>query len=264
MISAKLRCLIADDEPESRELIEKYVSRVPFLELVGVCNSANEALYQIGPTRPDLIFLDIEMPGISGFELLQLLPATRPSVIIVTGDPTYALAGYDQQVADYLLKPVSFERFLKAVGRVLQDKSIEQGTTFNGNSAEKTAVAGTNENSPQESKQTNGFLLLNENKKIIKVWINEIHLVEAMGDYLKVYWANTSSVIHMTMSKMAETLPREVFLRASRSNIINKNFIRKIEGNQIITLLDKKIPIGITYKNDLLAELRSNNSTQNE
>lgn len=245
--------------------MERYITRTPFLELVGTCASAAEALYQLGQSPLDLIFLDIEMPGISGIELLQLLPAVRPSIIIVTADPTYALEGYEQQVTDYLLKPVSFDRFLKAVSKVLQSKPLEllSNSANISKSQEKQSEIKVEDELPL-LRHANNFLLLNENKKIIKVSIHEIHIVEAMGDYVRIYWSNRVSVIHMTMSKMSEILPRGDFLRVSRSNIINKNAIKEIVGNRIMTFLDKKVSIGITYKNEVLAELRKNMINQND
>ena len=186
----RLRCIIVDDEADARRLIEKYVQKVPFLELAGVAETATDALFLIRDLKPDIVFLDIEMPEMTGFELLKLLPATRPAMIMITADPSYALEGYEHELTDYLLKPVSFERFLKAVNKVdsvrfqkhlpgipelpmeivSQPKDIQEHVT-------DTEFSGSR----------NDFHLLKENKKLIKEAPTEIHYIEGMRDYLKLY-----------------------------------------------------------------------------
>jgi DNA-binding LytR/AlgR family response regulator len=246
-----------DDEPVARELIEKYVAKIPFLELIGVSGTATDALFQIRQLQPDLVLLDIEMPGITGFELLKLLPVNRPSIIMITADPSYALEGYEQEVTDYLMKPVSFERFLRAVNKVSQARPVVSPQT--GNIAKEPVLIETKATLEINRDNAHGdFLLLKENKKLIKVAPHEIHFVEGMKDYMKLYWSDRISLIHLTMSKFEEVLSKKLFLRVNRSYIVNKDAILEIEGNEITTRNGKKIPIGVTYRSDVLASLHRN------
>lgn len=252
----RLRCVIVDDEADARRLIEKYVLRVPFLELVGFAETATDALFQIRELQPEVVFLDIEMPEMTGFELLKLLPAARPAIIMITADPSYALEGYEQQVTDYLLKPVPFERFLKAINKV-------EGARIMAKPQEPAWAQSARSLSPDDSYDaatgsSADFLLLKENKKLIKVSPSEIHFIEGMRDYLKLYWADRVAVIHMTMAKIEEALSTTQFLRVNRSYIVNKKVIREIEGNEITTISGRKIPIGITYRANVLAALQKN------
>ncbi|KQS27961.1 LytTR family transcriptional regulator [Dyadobacter sp. Leaf189] len=256
--SPRLRCMIVDDELVARDLIQKYVSKTPDLELVSVCSTATEALFQIRALQPELIFLDIEMPGITGFELLKLLPAVRPAVVMITADPSYALEGYEQQVTDYLMKPVSFERFSKAVNKALQNRPavtvaapVESPKEWQ--PAEQQVAEALNAAKPQSD-----FLLLKENKKLIRVRPEEIHFIEGMKDYLKLYWSDRVSVIHMKMSTIEDILSKQLFLRVNRSYIINKDAIHEIEGNEITTRNGKKVPIGVTYRTDVMSALLKN------
>jgi two-component system LytT family response regulator len=249
----RLRCIVVDDELVARELIEKYVARIPFLELIGVSDTATDALFQIRQLQPDLVLLDIEMPGITGFELLKLLPSNRPAIIMITADPSYALEGYEQEVTDYLMKPVSFERFLRAVNKVAV---VSADTAETSNEPVLAEIKSSSEVKPDNDQ--GNFLLLKENKKLIKVDPHEIHFVEGMKDYLKLHWSDRISVIHMTMSKLEEVLSKTLFLRVNRSYIVNKDAILEIEGNEITTRNGKKVPIGVTYRSNVLASLHRN------
>ncbi|MEO6282317.1 MAG: LytTR family DNA-binding domain-containing protein [Dyadobacter sp.] len=247
----RLRCIVVDDELVARELIEKYVARIPFLELIGVSDTAIDALFQIRQLQPDLVLLDIEMPGITGFELLKLLPSNRPAIIMITADPSYALEGYEQEVTDYLMKPVSFERFLRAVNKVAVVSTDTAG-------AANEAVLEKIKSASEVKSDQHNFLLLKENKKLIKVDPHEIHFIEGMKDYLKLHWSDRISVINMTMSKLEEVLSKTLFLRVNRSYIVNKDAILEIEGNEITTRNGKKVPIGVTYRSNVLASLHKN------
>lgn len=254
----RLRCIIVDDEADARRLIEKYVQKVPFLEIAGFAESATDALYLIRERKPDIIFLDIEMPEMTGFELLKLLPAVRPAVIMITADPSYALEGYEHELTDYLLKPVSFERFLKAVNKVDNARVPKYLQATNESVRELGSQAKESTEQAEAAGFTSDFLLLKENKKLIKVSPGEIHFIEGMRDYLKLYWSDRVAVIHMTMSKIEEALSPSQFLRVNRSYIVNKKVIREIEGNEITTNSGRKIPIGITYRANVLAVLQKN------
>jgi two-component system, LytTR family, response regulator len=257
----RLRCIIVDDEADARRLIEKYVLKVPFLELAGVAESATDALFLIREIKPDIVFLDIEMPEMTGFELLKLLPATRPAIIMITADPSYALEGYEHELTDYLLKPVSFERFLKAVNKVDSTRFTKQLPGIPEPAREYVPTPKETYQSVHDTEFTgarNDFLLLKENKKLIKVAPGEIHFIEGMRDYLKLYWSDRVAIIHMTMAKIEEALSPTQFLRVNRSYIVNKKVIREIEGNEITTNSGRKIPIGVTYRANVLAALQKN------
>lgn len=254
----RLRCIIVDDEADARRLTEKYISKIPFLDLIGVAENAADALFLIRNTQPDVVFLDIEMPEMTGFELLKLLPPVRPAIIMVTADPSYALEGYEHEVTDYLMKPVSFERFLKAVNKVdvaVAGKQIQMQQEI---PSAKVPAAVPEASQVHAILAQNDFLLLKENKKLIKVAPSEIHFIEGMRDYLKLYWSDRVAIIHMTMAKLEDALSPTQFLRVNRSYIVNKKVIREIEGNEITTNSGRKIPIGVTYRANVLAALQKN------
>jgi DNA-binding LytR/AlgR family response regulator len=258
-MNQSLRCFIIDDEPPARELIEKFVRRVPFLEVIGTCSNAVDALFEVQQLQPDLIFLDVEMPEMTGFEFIRLLPAKRPAVIMITAYPHYAVDGFEHQVADYLLKPVSFERFMRAVNRVIGDLPVPTLPTPVSTPPDVTM-------SPLSVPSGNGpdpvsisdFLLVKEDKKLIRLMLDEIILVEGLKDYLKIHTTSRSLITHMTMTKIESMLPANLFLRVNRSYIVRQGAIREINGNQIITTDARKIPIGITYREPVLDALKKN------
>lgn len=249
----ELRCIIADDEKSAREVLEKHISKIPYLRLVAQCSNATEALINIQGLRPDIVFLDIQMPGLNGLELISLLPATRPKIIVVSGDPQFAIEGFNLQVTDYILKPVTFERLAKAVMKALDERVVIEVTG--------------NKESPLDLKHSyaqkpgigeDDYLLVKDNKRLVRIDLDKIHLVEAMKDYLKIYSANGVKVLHQTMTKMEEKLPTAAYLRVHRSFIVNRKIIAEIAGNEIMTTIGKTIPIGLTYRENILKELCDN------
>jgi two-component system LytT family response regulator len=257
MLSPKINCLIIDDEYIARELIGKYLKRVPYLELLGSYSNPIEGIYNVQQLQPDLIFLDIEMPEMNGFDFLNALKFTRPSVIMITADPSYALLGFDYQISDYLLKPVSFDRFMQAIKKVINEipyKNIDLLSKIN-----------LLENSLGKSIQSDldvlgesvGHLILRVDRKLIKVKFEEIYFIEAMKDYLKVYWISGVSLIHMTMSKIEELLPTTQFLRVNRSYIVRMAEIKEIEGSKMTIVHGRKIPIGVTYRTAVIAAFQN-------
>ncbi|GGM82530.1 DNA-binding response regulator [Dyadobacter beijingensis] len=249
----KLRCIIADDERSARELLEKHIKKIPYLELVAQCSNASEALTKIAELRPDIIFLDIQMPGLNGLELISLLPSVRPKIIVVSGDPQFAVEGFNLQVTDYILKPLTFERMARAVLKAKSELNKHQETehreTFLGH---ENAVASSNIGKEDD------FLLVKDSKKLIRIDLDKIHLVEAMKDYLKIYWGSGITVLHQTMGRIEEKLPAASYLRVHRSFIVSKKIIAEINGNEIITTTGKTIPIGSTYRETILKEFSDN------
>ncbi|MBK5286246.1 MAG: response regulator transcription factor [Bacteroidia bacterium] len=224
-----LRCLIIDDEPLAQEVIENYILRVRDLQLVKKCDDALQAFEVLRKEKIDLIFLDIQMPVIDGLGFLKSMKIT-PAVIITTAFPQHALESYDFDVVDYLLKPISFERFLKAVNKVMDLKKVPQ--------------ADSNEQNPD-------FLFLKVDSKLVRVNFSDILYIEGMKDYLKVFLKDKFLVVHHTMKRFEDLIPRNRFVRVHKSYIVSLSAIKSIVGNYI-ELNDKQIPIGANYKDELI------------
>lgn len=260
-MTSSLRCFIIDDELPARAVLEKFINRVPFLELIGQNDNAVDALFLVQQLQPDLIFLDIEMPEMTGIEFLKALALPRPQVIMVTASPQYAVEGFELNVVDYLLKPVAFDRFLRAINKVTRD------TTSQGQQPATPATPAVNQPispaKPETDVQLNTdgeteFFLVREDKKLIKVVPGEIILVEAMKDYLTIHLQGRTIMIHMTLTKMEDMLPANQFLRVNRSYIVRKGAIKEIDGNLITTVDDKRVPIGVTYRDSVWEAMKKN------
>jgi len=224
-----MKCLIVDDEPLAQEVIESYIARIPNLQVVKKCSDAIQAFEVMKKEKIDLIFLDIQMPVIDGLGFLKSVK-NIPAVIITTAFPQHALESYDFDVTDYLLKPVSFERFLKAVNKVLdQKKNIPS-------------------NAPELKSD---FIFLKVDGKLVKVNFSEIMYVEGMKDYLKVFLKDKFYVVHQTMKRFEESLPHQQFVRVHKSYIVSLAAVKTIIGNYI-EVNDQHIPIGANYKNELI------------
>lgn len=220
-----MKCIIIDDEPLAREILNEYVAELPSLELVGSYSSAIQAMEILKNQVVDLIFLDVNMPRLSGIDFLKALDR-RPAVILTTAYPDYALQGYELDVVDYLLKPFSFERFLKAV--------------------HKADVRG---DSPGELH--GGRLLVRADKRTWLVDHEDIMYVESMGDYVKIYTKNRKHVVNESMKSIEDSLPGSQFIRVHKSWLVSRSAIDFIEGNYLMCS-DQPIPIGKTYKDQLM------------
>lgn len=222
-----LKCIIVDDEPLAQEVLENYVQRMANLQLIKKCSNALDAFQSINNERVDLLFLDIQMPVIDGLSFLKSLK-NPPAVIITTAFPNHAIEGFELNVADYLLKPISFERFLKAV-----DKVIEQGRVQ------------ANEEQPKD------YIFLKVDSKLVKVNYSDITYIEGMKDYLKIFTKEKLLVVHQTMKKIEEILPKNKFIRVHKSYIVSLGTVNSIVGN-FVEINGKEIPIGANYKDDLI------------
>ena len=223
-----IKCLIVDDEPLAQEVIENYISRIPNLEVVKKCSDAIQAFEVMTKEKIDLIFLDIQMPVIDGLSFLKSVK-NIPSVIITTAFPQHALESYDFDVTDYLLKPISFERFLKAVNKILDKRNNISNT----------------------SEQKTDYIFLKVDGKLVKVNFSEIMYVEGMKDYLKVFLKDKFYVVHQTMKRFEESLPHQQFVRVHKSYIVSLPAVKTIIGNYI-EVNDQHIPIGANYKDELI------------
>ncbi|WP_338875779.1 LytTR family DNA-binding domain-containing protein [Spirosoma sp. SC4-14] len=232
-------CLIVDDEPLAQNLIEKFVARLSFLKLIGKSNHAVAAIDAIHQFHPDIIFLDITMPEMTGFELLQTLTANRPQIIMTTAHSEYAVEGFTYNVTDYLIKPISFEHFLRAVNRSI---GRINGTT--------TAI-------PTETKAADGqYFWIKEGTKLLQINTDDVIFMEGLKDYVKVHLVDRVVVTYLTMTKMEELLPKGQFLRINRSYLVRKKAIRAIHGNTIETLSKHELVMGSSYRNSVLESLR--------
>ncbi|MCF0054776.1 LytTR family DNA-binding domain-containing protein [Dyadobacter sp. CY356] len=251
-----LRCLIIDDEPMAQELIEKYIKKIPFLESLGCCGDGLEGLFKVRKLKPDLIFLDIDMPELNGLDFLKMLPQQRPSVIMITADPSYALEGFEQQVSDYLLKPVSFERFMRAVSKAdaESNRKSEVQTISRNIPAKKDGLAG----QPHQKSIDLDFIFVREDGKQIRLDLSDILYVEGMKDYLKIHRLKQISVVHVTMTRIEEVLPETSFIRVNRSFIVNISYINMIEGHGVTLKNGTFIPVGVTYRDRIKMAFQKN------
>jgi DNA-binding LytR/AlgR family response regulator len=226
----KLRCLLIDDEPPALKVLEAHISQINDLEIVGQCMNAIEALTILGQKKVDLIFLDIKMPKILGTDFLNNL-SHPPKVIFVTAYRDYAAEGYELDAVDFLLKPVSFERFVKAitkVNRVIGHETLRHNNDYNAN--------------PE------AFVYLKVDKNMQKVLINDIDYIESWKDYIKLFLANGKSLlVRQSISSMENLLSDHKFLRVHRSYMVSVNKVIGYNGVSV-QVNSTEIPIGRLYK----------------
>ncbi|HKK61424.1 MAG TPA: LytTR family DNA-binding domain-containing protein [Bacteroidales bacterium] len=219
-----IRCVIIDDEPAAREILTSYVKKVPILELLETFSSSLTAREYLKHNSADLLLLDIEMPHLTGIELLKSL-TTPPQVIFTTAYSDYALEGYELSVLDYLLKPISMERFLKAIDKAEQKLKNTIGQ--------------------------DNWLMVKADGRIYQLSHDEILFAESMGDYVTIYTQERKITFYQTMKSLNNTLPPQLFERVHKSYLVRLSAIEYLEGNQI-KIGNYTIPIGKTYKEDFL------------
>jgi DNA-binding LytR/AlgR family response regulator len=233
----KLSCLIVEDEPIGQEIIRSYIERVDFLEVLGRFRNALEAFTWLQSNSADLLFLDIKMPRMSGLELLRSLQV-KPKAIITSAYRDYAIEAFDLDVVDYLLKPIAFERFLKAVNKV-RPASIQPRENKTETPVEKP------------------FLFVKGNKQLQKVYIDEIIYIESQRDYVKIRLnGNVDVITRQTISYYEEFLPAQLFLRIHRSFIVATRKVTAFEANRLL-IGDVAIPVGRNYKQVVADHLRA-------
>lgn len=235
----KVQCLIVDDEPLAIRLIEKHIAQMDSLEVVATCNTALKAFEILHRTPIDLMFLDIKMPAISGLDFLKTLK-NPPKTILTTAYRNYALESYDLDVVDYLLKPITFDRFLKAVERYLRESTSPPLQTIN----------------PSPPKDT--FILVRADSKHHKVATKSILYVESLKDYIKIHTDHKRLVAKYKISDFANDLADDSFIRVHRSFIVNLTKVTAFTSHEI-ELDHISIPIGVSYKEKVLAALSSEN-----
>ncbi|MBA2760696.1 MAG: response regulator transcription factor [Segetibacter sp.] len=228
-----IRCMIIDDEPIACKGMEEYITEVEFLSIVNICDSAVKAYAFLHAEKVDLIFLDIEMPKLTGIEFLQSLKKA-PAVIITTAYPDYALQGYELDVIDYLVKPVSFPRFLKA--------------------ANKAKDFLTARNTPRENVLDKDHFFLKVDSKFEKIFYDEVLYFEALQNYVAIHLPGKKMISYITISYVESKLPEHLFMRVHKSYLVSLSKIQCIEGNTLI-INDKQIPVSRNLKEKLKAEV---------
>ncbi len=227
-----IRCLVVDDEPLALDILVDYIAKVPFLELVESTTSAIHGLSLVQNDNIDLVFLDVQMPELTGLQFLKIING-KCDVILTTAYSEYALDGYDLDVVDYLLKPIAFDRFYKAAQKVQQQKQ---------NSSPVMPAQ-----SQEMSSANHTFIFVKTEHKIQKIYLDDILYIEGLKDYISIFTKNERIITLQNMKKMEESLPAGRFVRVHKSYIIALDKIDSIERSRI-QITDKIIPVGDTYR----------------
>lgn len=226
-----MKCLIVDDEPLAQDVIESYIEKTPGLDLVGKCKNAFEAGAALKENQVDLMFLDIQMPDITGTEFIAGLKK-KPMVIFTTAYSEYAVDGFELDAIDYLLKPISPDRFLKAVNKAQELFNLKKGGT---------AI-------PRQEEEKD-FMFVKSEYQSVKINFADILYIEGLKDYVKIFTTKGMVLTLITLKGITEKLPIKQFMRVHRSYIVSLGAIEKIERHRII-IGDKRIPVGDGYKDE--------------
>ncbi len=240
-----MKCLAIDDEPLALDLISEYIRKTPFLELVQTTTSAIEGLQLLQSQPTDLVFLDIQMPEITGLQFMKIAQ-NRCHIILTTAYSEYALDGFEHNVVDYLLKPFSFERFYKAAEKAKLARELLQGNS--------------NKEQLNSAKAPDGFIFIKTDSKIVKVDLPDILFIEGLKDYISIITRQDKLITLQNMKVMEEGLPKEQFVRVHKSYIIAVNKIDAIEKNRIF-IGNQVIPIGETYRDSFFKTIAAKNFT---
>jgi len=232
-----IRCLIVDDEPPAREIIRRYVQEIPTLQLMGECANAIQVLTILQQQPIDLLFLDIRMPQLNGTDFIKTLQHP-PKVIFTTAFSEYALEGYELDVVDYLMKPIRFDRFLKAVNKAFP---------LNNTAAVFKPVA------PEVAaeKKNESFVYFRADRKMVKVMLDDILYIESMKDYIKVHTLQGVIITKQSISSVEAMLPGKLFVRTHRSFIVSINKIKSFT-NELVEIDKTDIPIGKLFRNGVM------------
>lgn len=236
----EIKALIIDDEPLAQNVIKQYAQKIPELHIAGTCNDAICAHKALNEEEIDLLFLDINMPKLSGISFLKNL-SNPPLVIFTTAYSEYALEGFELNAIDYLKKPFSFERFCKAYYRAEEILRLK------------------NQSGSEEKQETStsDFLFIKSNKKSVKIKFSDIQFIEGLGDYIKVHLRNEKHVTNLSMKKMLSLLPEGDFHRIHKSFIISMDKVEAVEGN-LVSVNSNKLPIGNSYRQEFMAIINKN------
>ena len=232
----KITCVIVDDEPVARDILTSYVAKIPSLELIATCKNAMEAFQVSNTQNIDIFFLDINMPDISGLSVAKSINQ-KSKIIFTTAYREYAVDGFDLQAVDYLLKPISFDRFLQAINKL-----------FHQNSNVSSEI------SSEENLVKNDFIFVRSDRKMLKINFDELLYVESLSDYIKLHLKDKVITTRETISNIETKLPAKNFLRIHRSFIVN---LKKATSytNEFVEIGKNAIPISRTYKENVLKKL---------
>jgi DNA-binding LytR/AlgR family response regulator len=223
------KCIAVEDEPLAQRVLQQYIEQHPSLELIAMCDDAFQAQQHLAHSAVDILFLDINLPRISGINFLKTL-RHPPAVIFTTAYPEFAVEGFELDAVDYLLKPFSFERFLKAVNKAVS-------------------------HSPNKAVAQQDSIYVKSDKKVFRVVINDIIDLEALGDYVRIRMVGAQHLVNSTLRDLLDELPKEQFMRIHKSFAIALNKIEFIEGNYV-RIGGKDVPIGATYRDEVMAMLK--------
>lgn len=234
-----LTCFIIDDEPSAIEVLRDYVKKTPFLDLIGVANNPLDVLQEIREKNIDLIFLDIQMPNITGLEFMSMLPNST-NVILTTAYSEYAVEGFKLEALDYLVKPISFERFLNAAQRGLNN-----------------STATVSQWQPAETEDDYFFVKTEMKGKMVKINFKDIIYIEGLKNYVTIYTNKNKIIAYLSFKQLEANLPSRLFMRVHKSYIIATSRIRAVDGNQILLNdSDATIPLGETYRKSFFNSLQ--------
>jgi DNA-binding LytR/AlgR family response regulator len=235
-------CLIVDDEPPAREVLGRYIAQVPMLKLAGECSNALQALTSLRQKQIDLLFLDIQMPQISGLDIIGTL-VNPPKIILTTAFEQYAVKAFELDVTDYLVKPIRFDRFLKAVMKALPEHMMptDRQTAVNANDGAASA-----------------FLYFRADRKMVKVQLDEIEYVESLKDYVRIHTTKGPVMTKYAMASLEAMLPAGSFVRVHRSYLVALSRIDSYTTEEIY-VSSRIIPIGKLYQLQVIASLRKAN-----
>ena len=237
----KTNCLIVDDEPLARDLIRSYINRLQNFKIIAECSDAMKALQVLREKEVDLMFIDIQLPQITGIEFLKTLK-NPPKVVITTAHHEYAIDGFELDVVDYLLKPITFERFLKSVNKYYQVTQEEIQHEY----------------SAVETNQTEEpFIYVKENKRILKVYLSEILYVEGLSEYVQIHTGKKKIITKTSLTSLEDKLPADGFIRIHKSFIVSMTKVEAFTAHSI-EIPGKELPIGRSYKNTVLEALQYN------
>ena len=229
-MSAKIKCIITDDEPFARKGLQGYVEQIDFLDLKGACENALELNSLLKKEPVDLLFLDIEMPYMTGIEFLRQL-ATPPRVVFTTAYEKYAVQGFDLEVLDYLLKPISFERFFKAANKAFDYFHQQQAPSA-----------------------VQDYIFVKADSKLEKIHFSDILFAEALENYVAIYTRDKKVISHLTLKMLQEKLPEGAFIQPHKSYIASIDKINSIEGN-ILHILHYQVPISKYQKEEVMEKI---------
>lgn len=231
------KCVIVDDEPLAQELLEGYISKIPYLELLQKCSSAIEAQMYLSQNQADILFLDISMPNLTGIDLLKMLNTTQTATIFTTAYSQHAIEAFELDATDYLLKPIEFDRFFKAVTKAV--KRLEKGAST---SSIPPIAAPANSAKPENEISTVDYFFVKSDYKILKVSYNDVLFIESAQKYICIHTTTQKIITLLSLSGVMKQLPAHQFFRVHRSYVVNIDKVDSIEGN-MVCIGKHKLPV---------------------